>query len=85
MITVWYKYLVKACYSAFGMPYIDVSLKLMKDDTVELTLDYNAAFIRYLDKIGYNIYNTADEKVNEYIKSITNNVDNEFKEEDDMI
>jgi hypothetical protein len=65
-MSLW-KGLKKVAFSAIGKPYFDFEVSL---DGEELTVkyDYNAAFIRYLDKNGYaNKGETSEQKVFAYI------------------
>ncbi len=63
----WLKRIDKFWKSAIGVPYLDVELRAV-DDKVEIKVDYNAAFIKQLDGLGY--VGEPDDKVNEYVKSV---------------
>ena len=75
----------RTIFSALGKPYLDVQIKANGKE-IELDIDYNAAFIRYLDTLGYNDIVGSDAKIDAYIHDVMNTVakqESSFGEEED--
>lgn len=79
----WLKKLVKFYNTSLGRPYVDITA-VHSGDRVSFEVDYNAAFIRELDKHGYIDLETPDAKIGEYLKNVlaTTFTDGEFDEEE---
>jgi hypothetical protein len=65
------RWVKRTIFSALGKPYLDVQLRANGKE-IELDIDYNAAFIRYLDTLGYNDIIGADAKIDAYIQDVMN-------------
>jgi len=73
----------RTLFSMLGKPYLDVQIKANGKE-IELDIDYNAAFIRYLDTLGYNDIVGSDAKIDAYIQDVMNTVaKQELTEEED--
>lgn len=60
------RWIKRTIFSALGRPYLDVQIRANGKE-LELDVDYNASFIRYLDTLGYNDITGADAKIDAYI------------------
>lgn len=60
----------------FGLPHFEANFKIV-NGKVELTVDYNTAFLNYLDRHGYGDILEPDEKVDVYIKTLYAEIEEE--------
>lgn len=69
--------------SLVGRPWIFVDVVPMPDGRARLELDYNMAFIRYLDKHGFDTFDDDDEKVDAYLRRVVGTTMVEVEEEEE--
>jgi len=80
------RWVKRTIFSALGKPYLDVQLRANGKE-IELDIDYNAAFIRYLDTLGYNDIIGAEAKIDAYILNAmetANKIETEDEDDDAM-
>jgi hypothetical protein len=77
---MWEK-IKKLWFSMVGKPYLRSTTELV-DGKIELGLDYNTAFIRYLDRHGYEEITDPQEKIQVYLSNLYAEAEEEVEGEE---